>query len=130
METIQAITETTFKPKGKNSYGEMDGFKIITDKQEIRMGIYNSQCCCESFGFFMSEDDLSQFIGTELLGIEVVGDCLKPEKLEDVYDGACMFVNVKTSEGLLQFTAYNSHNGYYGHDAVVESEQLNYETSL
>jgi len=26
-----------------------------------------------------------------------------------------MFINIDTSEGLLQFAAYNSHNGYYGH---------------
>ena len=28
-----------------------------------------------------------------------------------------MFVNINTSNGLLQFAAYNNHNGYYGHNA-------------
>jgi hypothetical protein len=129
MEIIQAITEVTFLPK-KESWAQMDGFKIITDKQEIRMGIYNSQCCCESWGFFMSEDDLSQFIGAELHGIEVVDTCLKPEKLEEFYEGGTMFVNFNTNRGLLQFTAYNSHNGYYGHEAVIESEQLTHSDNL
>ena len=128
-EIIQAITEATFSPK-KESWATMDGFKIITDKQEIRMGIFNSQCCCESWGFFMSEDDLSQFIGAELHGIEVVDTCLKSEKMEDLYEGGTMFVNFSTNRGLLQFTAYNSHNGYYGHEAVIESEQLSYSDTL
>lgn len=128
-EIIQAITEVTFSPK-KKSWAQMDGFKIITDKQEIRMGIYNSQSCCESWGFFMSEDDLEQFIGAEPLGVEIVDTCLKPEKMEDFYEGGTMFVNFNTNRGLLQFTAYNSHNGYYGHAAVIESEQLSFSDTL
>ena len=34
-----------------------------------------------------------------------------------------MFVNINTSNGALQFAAYNEHNGYYGHEAVVISEK-------
>ena len=36
-----------------------------------------------------------------------------------------MFVNVETDKGLLQFVAYNEHNGYYGHEACVISKHLN-----
>ena len=128
-EIIRAITEATFKPKAE-SWAELDGFKIITNKQEIRMGIYNSQCCCESWGFFMSEDNLEEFIGATLLRVEQVDDCLVPKKLEDFYEGGTMFVNFVTDRGVLQFTAYNSHNGYYGHTAVIESEQFTYDTVL
>ncbi len=41
-----------------------------------------------------------------------------------------MFVNLETNVGLLQFVAYNSHNGYYGHDAVLVSKQLNLTEAL
>ena len=130
MEIIKEIAGITFYPDNNETQGEMEGFKIITDKQEIRMGITNDQSCCESWGFFMSEDDLNQFIGAELHGVEVVDTCLKPEKLEDFYEGGTMFINFNTNRGLLQFAAYNSHNGYYGHDALIESKQLTHSESL
>ena len=37
-----------------------------------------------------------------------------------------MFVNFETSSGTFQLTCYNSHNGYYGHDVTVVSNQLSY----
>lgn len=51
MEKILKIEETSFDGK--------DGFVITTDQQEIKLGIDNGQCCCENWGYFMSEDDLS-----------------------------------------------------------------------
>ncbi len=54
----------------------------------------------------------------------------KIEELESLESGGAMFVHLETSEGLLQFVAYNSHNGYYGHDAVLVSKQLNHEEGL
>ena len=129
-EIIQSIKEATFKSKLKNAYGTMDGFEITTDKQVIRMGISDEQQCCESTGFFMSEDNLDEFIGAELLSVETVDDCLVPKLMENFYEGGTMFVNFKTSKGTLQFTAYNSHNGYYSHCAVVESAQIEINDSL
>ena len=52
------------------------------------------------------------------------------EELEYLDSGGAMFVNLETSEGLLQFVAYNAHNGYYGHEAVLVSKQLNHEERL
>ena len=44
-----------------------------------------------------------------------------------VYSEECsaMFVNFETSNGTFQLTMYNTHNGYYGHSAVLVSKQLN-----
>lgn len=127
IENILSISEITEKG--------MAGYGITTNKQVIKMLIDDYQSCCESYGYFMSEDELSDFIGSELKGISLTDKAL--EKVEfkykdelDVYDGDIMFVNIETSKGLLQFVAYNSHNGYYGHTAKVISEQLNYETTL
>lgn len=114
-----------------------DGYAIVTDKQTIKLLIDNQQDCCEEWGYFMSDDDLEYFIGSNLIDVAVVSDsvplCIK--KLREhlpygIEDGDVMFVNIITDKGVLQFVAYNAHNGYYGHDAYVFSEQVKYETSL
>jgi len=120
METILKIEETTFEGK--------DGFVITTSEQQIRLGIDNGQCCCENWGYFMSEDDTSDFIGAKLIDVKITDTLLKPNDefdVNDMYEGDVMFVNVETDKGLLQFVAYNEHNGYYGHEACVISKQLN-----
>lgn len=109
---------------------EYDGFVVKTDQQEITLEISNFQDCCESWGYFMSEDDTSRFIGARLLDVKVTDTALNKESVPEVYEGGVMFVDIETSVGVLQFTAYNNHNGYYGHMARVESKQLSYGTSL
>lgn len=106
------------------------GYDIETTRQVIRLRIYNEASCCESWGYFMSEDDLSRFIGAKLYDIKLVDTALNTQKLVDVYDGGIMFVNFETDRGTLQFVAFNEHNGYYGHDAFIESEQLNAKVIL
>jgi len=133
MEKILRITEDRFK-LSSNDYQSYEGFQIVTDKQTIKLGISDSQCCCEQSGYFMSEDNLWDFINAELLSIEIV-DAELGAKIKNIFEhgldsGDVMFVNINTSKGLLQFTAYNYHNGYYGHDAVVVSEQLHISTTL
>ena len=41
-----------------------------------------------------------------------------------------MFVDIVTDRGVLQFVAYNIHNGYYGHEAKVISTQLEHNETL
>lgn len=125
MEKILKIEETNFDGKC--------GFIITTDKQIVKLGIDDYQSCCENYGYFMSEDNLEDFIGAELLDIKITDTLLKPNNeidVNDIYEGDVMFVNIETNKGLLQFVAYNEHNGYYGHDACVISKQLNYDTVL
>lgn len=128
-EKILRIEETSFPDKDRD-YISYDGFIIITDKQSIKLGIDNGQSCCENWGYFMTNDDLGEFIGAEVMGVSIVDECLKKEKAPDIYEGGVMFVNIETSNGTLQFTAFNSHNGYYGHTALVVSEQLVHEERL
>ncbi len=129
MEYIVNIKEEyDFKLKGYTQ--KFDGFFIETSRQTIKLGISNGQSCCEDFGYFMSLDDIEEFIGSQIFSIEIVNECLAKDKLRDIYEGGCMFVDINTTVGTLQFTAYNEHNGYYGHEAVVVSEQLNEEVSL
>lgn len=132
MEKILSITETTFQNGRWNS--NYDGYVIQTDKQEIKVGISNGQSCCEDWGYLMSNDDLNDFIGAELISLNTTDEQLSTVNFdtEDHWSSetAAMFVTFITSNGPLQFIAYNTHNGYYGHDAVLVSNQLNHEETL
>lgn len=109
-----------------------EGFTIKTDKQEIVLYIDTRPDCCEIFGYFLSEDDISSFIGSNLISVEVVDTELKNYEVttDKCYSGNTMFVNLNTSAGVLQFVAYNDHNGYYGHEASVSCSQLDYSVYL
>lgn len=132
MEKILRIEETTFK-KTKDDWQSFQGFQIITDKQTIQIGVSDRQSCCESFGCIITNDDTKDFIGAKLKSLAIVDTALNNKKIEELEyldEGGAMFVNLETSEGLLQFVAYNAHNGYYGHEGVLVSKQLNHEASL
>lgn len=136
MEKILDIQEVTFKMEEHDGlYYELyyDGYEILTDQQTIRLGIQNRQQCCEDFGHFFTNDDISEFIGAQLLSIQIVDKLLHKKKFEelgDLYYGGAMFIHIETNKGILEFVAYNSHNGYYGHDAVVISKQLHHLQEL
>jgi hypothetical protein len=108
------------------------GYLIITDKQTIDIGISQEQDCCENAGYFMSNDDLKDFVGAELREIKLTDDLLETTVVPDYATIECntMFVTFETSNGTLQFVAYNDHNGYYGHEAWVKSTQVTEHTVL
>lgn len=132
MEKIVKIEETNFNIKDdRNHDRHLEGFKITTDKQEILLGMDSGQSCCETYGYFMSEDDIEQFIGASIISIYKVDECLKVTELPKYLDsGGTMFINIETDKGTLQFTAYNAHNGYYIHMATTRCNQLTYEEYL
>jgi hypothetical protein len=138
-ETIKAIREVSnVKASGKTEYScsTFDGYEVETTEQVIRLLIVNESQCCERWGYFLSEDDWRGFIGAELRDVKRVGTELMSDSLKNetggygLDDGAAMFINLETDRGVLQFTAYNAHNGYYGHNARVESRQLAVEERL
>ena len=116
--------------ENKDRWSNDEGFTIKTsDGSVIDLHMGMEQGCCECPGYFMSEDDFSDYIGANLIKVEVVDTGLRKytinegygdEDLESSLDaGGVMFVNLETTKGTLQFVAYNSHNGYYGHMASV-----------
>lgn len=116
---IASIKEVTFGKENSTWYS-YEGYEVTLDNgQSIKMGIDNGQSCCENWGYIISEDNLSQFVGADYYGVEAVGQALEHVEIKDVYEGGIMFININTSEGVLQFVAYNEHNGYYSHQAVV-----------
>lgn len=133
MEKILKIEQiNNFKHASKN-WQHFDGYKIITDKQEILMGISNEQNCCENWGYLMSNDDFEDFIDSELLEVNTTDQAFNQKILDltnDLYDAHSIFINIETTEGTLQFTAYNGHNGYYGHSVIIRSEQLSLDLNV
>jgi hypothetical protein len=132
-EKILAINEISDE---KIDWDTCDGFAILTDRQTIKLLISNEQSCCEDWGYFMSEDNFDEYIGAEVIEISLTNTTLNTRKYEEhigeygLDGGDVMFVNIITSNGRLQFVAYNAHNGYYGHSAYVFSEQLTHEEGL
>ena len=146
---IQGIVRNHVNPKCKNAtlypedvYDVIPGdqyigirvtltiqFEYVDDyyeDEEYVIEISDERDCCEIWGSFLSEEDLSGYIGAELLDLYFTDTLLKTEyirkiasyKDRDDYHNI-QFVNFKTNKGVFQFTVYNCHNGYYGHDVSV-----------
>lgn len=129
-EAPQTLLGGTF---GIFSAGKYEGYTITTNEQVIYLGIQEGQQCCEDSGYLMSEDDTSHYIGAELLNIQITDTARNKDSLSNYnfeWGGDTLFVDIETSKGVLQFVAYNEHNGYYGHSAIVVSNQLNHETVI
>jgi len=111
-----------------NYYG---GFLIKTEGKDIHLLIDNSRICCENFGYISSNDDLSYFIGAEILDYKVIETDTYNElpiklkkvlKLGSEYDINvldCSFIKFETDRGSFDLTVYNHHNGYYGHKIKI-----------
>lgn len=105
-----------------------DGWKIITDENEYHILIDNGQSCCESWGYIVSENDFSEFVGKEIKDVRLTDTKLNNSSvysyLEYLDDGGVQFVNFEFSDGsVLQFAVYNGHNGYYGHGIIIAKNE-------
>jgi hypothetical protein len=108
---------------GEFSNEANDGFRVVTSKQTIEIGISNDQQCCESWGYFSTPDDTEYFEAATLLGINTV-----ESDESDGYGGKfTQFVNIETDRGQLQLAVYNAHNGYYGHSIYITSNDVSYK---
>lgn len=100
-----------------------DGYKVETDKHTYYVLIDNEQSCCESWGYFSSEDDLEHYIGAELLEVRLTDKALNTKAVEEsgyYFDkGGIQLVDFITNKGKFQLAVYNAHNGYYGHGILV-----------
>ena len=133
MERIITIEERHFLVEDRFGYADdYEGFVITTDRQKILLGISSGVDCCEQTGYFLTEDAASEFVGAMVLGVQTTDTAMKTTDWDvpDLDGGDIMFVTILTDRGPLQFAAYNSHNGYYGHEALVISEQLEYRERL
>ena len=82
-----------------------------------RIGIRDEgQSCCEH-RYMHTDDELSDFVGAELLGAEIRGGDSESGEYGDCKDS--QFLVVQTSLGEFTVVNYNEHNGYYGGFWVV-----------
>lgn len=128
-EVIVSIEELNSFVLNRDTY---TGYRIKTNVKEIKLLITDYQSCCESYGYFSSNDDHQDFIGAELLSVETVDSIYKKESLPDDYtsEDDCIFVNLETPKGTLQFAVYNAHNGYYGHSVLIQIGDKVEETGI
>jgi hypothetical protein len=114
------------------------GYEVVTEQEKIYVLIDSDLQCCESFGYMSTNDDITEFIGAELLDVELTDISLNPILIEkntsdDFTDDFedIQFVNFITTKNvdkssslcnqvdILQLVVYNYHNGYYSHDIKV-----------
>lgn len=72
---------------------------------------------CGEYRYMSTSDDLQQFVGAALLGLEVrdVADQVLSRDDDDCGPVLeCQFLIVQTDRGNITFENYNEHSGYYG----------------
>jgi len=69
------------------------------------------QTCCEA-RYMKCDDDLSQFVGAEVVSVEKREG--PDEKNEYGDEHETCFLHVNTSRGTIVACCHNEHNGYYG----------------
>ena len=130
-EKLLKIEEFKNYKSSEEDWATYEGYLITTDKRTIRIMVSDRSCCCEDWGHISSEDNIDDFIGSNIKELKYIEEGSWDEtapsraandiEYEDVFD--CAFVNIITDKGLLQLTVYNHHNGYYGHDIrVIEKD--------
>lgn len=133
-ETIVEIRDYEAQENGV----EVAGFEVVTTKQRIKLYIDNEASCCERWGHFWCNDDPADFVGAQVRGVTITDTALHEAQMRandlaptrKEFEGGVMFVNLETDRGTLQFVAYNEHNGFYGHEAKVQCEQLSHCETL
>lgn len=79
------------------------GYEITTDQQVIQLLISNNSSCCEQWGVITTEDDISDFVGANLLFISLVDADYNTHSLikkNDLYseEVEAVFVDVETDK--------------------------------
>lgn len=93
---------------------------VFTD--DTKMTLYdNGQQCCE-LRYITTDDDLSTFSGSVLLGI--VMKSYNSLDLNAYTTNEIQFLEVSTNNGCITFAAHNDHNGYYsGFNISIQSNE-------
>lgn len=108
---------------GSDRFARYEGVLVeYEDGTANFFGIQDGQQCCESYGYisWQEDTDFNDYIGAEVRNISFVETSGNREFIDWVVDrdidiNDCMFFDVETNKGDLNFAVYNHHNGYYGH---------------
>ncbi len=107
----------------------MDGYGVQLATHTIKILITNEQYCCETWGYMSSEDDLQNYVGSELREIRLTDSALNQSVIDSRFsyqEGLrIQFVDFVTNQGVFQLAVYNLDGGYYSHDIrIIQDEEV------
>lgn len=144
---INIQTEVEYKRYSTFWSDDYIGHIIETDKRIIRLGVSNHSSCCEQYGAFEAGLRLAatfpdRYGKVKLLSIKEATIPAEFIHKDMVYfispESEGGFITVKVTfevddvEEYLYLAIYNSHNGYYAHEAALDTFEKHeeYVTSL
>ena len=115
--------EAFMKVMGKEITGiALAGPVGSTEKDELHIRFKNNtyiriaddgQSCCEN-RYMTTDDKLDEYVGGNLLNIEIKPVPIPLKDSGDGDDHDIEFLEVTTTKGAFVMTTHNEHNGYYG----------------
>ena len=109
-KSVAAFTSAIGKTIVNVSLGQDDALHLKFDDGSGIRFYDDGQLCCES-RYMTTDDDLSSFIGTKLLGAEIKS---APEVPDQYEDHEVEFLEIQTNAGVFTMASHNEHNGFYG----------------
>ena len=92
---------------------------VLTDGSKVKLWDDEGLCCERRY--MTCDDDLSYFVGSKILNVDVKEVSKIDDHNEDVHE--IQFLEVMTDRGCFTIATHNEHNGYYGGFYVrVEAE--------
>lgn len=111
-DSVEAYTAAVGKTIAAATLSD-DALRLVfTDGSAIEL-YDDGQSCCEA-RYLRTDDNLTRIIGATLVSVEVRAAADGEYGGEDVGAHEICFLDVQTSNGLVQICAHNEHNGYYG----------------
>lgn len=98
---------------------DYEGYRIKTEQDNIKFVVDNSKNIGESWGYLSTPEDLKDYIGAEYLGY--YSNSKEKTKLSNEIEklANCQFLTIKTSNGEIDFTIYNSCGNFYGKETLL-----------
>lgn len=116
-ESVRTFTESLNKKISSLAMKNDELLMGFEDGSSIRFRD-EGQSCCES-RYMMTDDDLSHYVGAELIGAELESG---PDIKAEYEEHETQFLKVNTSKGVFTMVTHNEHNGYYGGFAIGVSK--------
>lgn len=96
-----------------------EGYRIKTEQDNIKFVVDNSKNVGELWGYLSTPEDLKDYIGAEYLGY--TSDSRDKTKVSNNIErlSNCQFLNIKTSNGDIDFAVYNACGNFYHKETLL-----------
>jgi len=113
-ESVEAFARG--KDKSISALALVNSELVFEFSDGYKMKLFDDgQSCCES-RYMMTDDNLSDFIGSTLLDAEVLS---APNEPDEYGEHEVQFLVIRTDRGAFTMATHNEHNGYYGGFSVI-----------